>query len=33
MIVLVNSYSTDQLGGSTSHIIQDIDIQHIAYEP
>lgn len=33
MIILVNSYWTDQLGGSTSSIIQDIDIQHIAYEP
>lgn len=33
MILLVNSYWMDQLGGSTGSLIQDVDIQHIAYEP
>lgn len=32
MILLANSYWTDQLEGSTSSIIQDVDIQDIAYE-
>lgn len=31
MILLANSYWTDQLGGSTSSIIQDVDIQDIAH--
>lgn len=32
MILLANSYWTDQLEGSTSSIIQGVDIQDIAYK-